>query len=405
MVKTETKHSDAEQLVRSKLDELIQFRSQTDDIKEFWGKQFDLGLAWVQFPEGAGGLGLNPKYQLIITETLRNEGISQQNRLANILGIGMGAPTIVEYGTQEQIQTYLRPMFTTDEIWCQLFSEPGSGSDLASLSTKAVDDGDGFIVNGQKVWTTLGHLAKWGLIVTRTDPDVPKHRGLTFFIVDMESEGVDVRPLRQITGEAEFNEVYFTDVKIPKENILGSLGDGWRVSLAILMNERVAIGGNVRERGSGAPGHLVQLWKDKDLDDPVSRDKLIKLWIEQEAVRLTNVRAFENREKGTPGPEGSTSKLYEAEINKASYEFGMEMLGNDALLFPRGYTLTQPELNFENETFGFTDTQSLFLRSRANSIEGGTSEIMRNIIAERVLGLPSEPKLDKDKAWKDIPRS
>ena len=405
MVKTETKHSDAEQLVRSKLDELIQFRSQTDDIKEFWGKQFDLGLAWVQFPEGAGGLGLNPKYQLIITETLRNEGISQQNRLANILGIGMGAPTIVEYGTQEQIQTYLRPMFTTEEIWCQLFSEPGSGSDLASLSTKAVDDGDGFIVNGQKVWTTLGHLAKWGLIVTRTDPDVPKHRGLTFFIVDMESEGVDVRPLRQITGEAEFNEVYFTDVKIPKENILGSLGDGWRVSLAILMNERVAIGGNVRERGSGAPGHLVQLWNDKDLDDPVSRDKLIKLWIEQEAVRLTNVRAFENREKGTPGPEGSTSKLYEAEINKASYEFGMEMLGNDALLFPRGYTLTQPELNFENETFGFTDTQSLFLRSRANSIEGGTSEIMRNIIAESVLGLPSEPKLDKDKAWKDIPRS
>ena len=405
MVKTETKHSDAEKLVRSKLDELIQFRSQTDDIKEFWGKQFDLGLAWVQFPEGAGGLGLNPKYQLIITETLRNEGISQQNRLANILGIGMGAPTIVEYGTQEQIQTYLRPMFTTEEIWCQLFSEPGSGSDLASLSTKAVDDGDGFIVNGQKVWTTLGHLAKWGLIVTRTDPDVPKHRGLTFFIVDMESEGVDVRPLRQITGEAEFNEVYFTDVKIPKENILGSLGDGWRVSLAILMNERVAIGGNVRERGSGAPGHLVQLWNDKDLDDPVSRDKLIKLWIEQEAVRLTNVRAFENREKGTPGPEGSTSKLYEAEINKASYEFGMEMLGNDALLFPRGYTLTQPELNFENETFGFTDTQSLFLRSRANSIEGGTSEIMRNIIAERVLGLPSEPKLDKDKAWKDIPRS
>ena len=405
MVKTETKHSDAEQLVRSKLDELIQFRSQTDDIKEFWGRQFDLGLAWVQFPEGAGGLGLNPKYQLIITETLRNEGISQQNRLANILGIGMGAPTIVEYGTQEQIQTYLRPMFTTEEIWCQLFSEPGSGSDLASLSTKAVDDGDGFIVNGQKVWTTLGHLAKWGLIVTRTDPDVPKHRGLTFFIVDMESEGVDVRPLRQITGEAEFNEVYFTDVKIPKENILGSLGDGWRVSLAILMNERVAIGGNVRERGSGAPGHLVQLWNDKDLDDPVSRDKLIKLWIEQEAVRLTNVRAFENREKGTPGPEGSTSKLYEAEINKASYEFGMEMLGNDALLFPRGYTLTQPELNFENETFGFTDTQSLFLRSRANSIEGGTSEIMRNIIAERVLGLPGEPKLDKDKALKDIPRS
>ena len=405
MEKIDTKQLQAEELVNSKLQELIEFRQDGQDLKDFWGKQYDLGLAWVQFPEGSGGLGLNPKYQLMITEKLRNEGISQQNRIANILGVGMGAPTIMEYGTPEQIQKYLKPMFTAEEIWCQLFSEPGSGSDLASLSTRAVDDGDGYIVNGQKVWTTLGHLAKWGLLVTRTDPEAPKHRGLTFFIVDMESEGVEVRPLRQITGEAEFNEVYFTDTKIPKENILGGLGEGWRVSLATLMNERVAIGGNVRERGSGAPGHLVQLWKDNELDDPVQKDKLIELWIQQEAVRLTNIRASEMREKGTPGPEGSTSKLYEAEINKASYEFGMELLGNEGLLFPRGYALTQPELNFDNDTFGFTDTQSLFLRSRANSIEGGTSEIMRNIIAERVLGLPGEQKLDKDKPWKDIPRS
>ena len=405
MEKIDTKQLEAEELVNSKLQELIEFRQDGQDLKDFWGKQYDLGLAWVQFPEGSGGLGLNPKYQLMITEKLRNEGISQQNRIANILGVGMGAPTIMEYGTPEQIQKYLKPMFTAEEIWCQLFSEPGSGSDLASLSTRAIDDGDGYIVNGQKVWTTLGHLAKWGLLVTRTDPEAPKHRGLTFFIVDMESEGVEVRPLRQITGEAEFNEVYFTDTKIPKENILGGLGEGWRVSLATLMNERVAIGGNVRERGSGAPGHLVQLWKDNELDDPVQKDKLIELWIQQEAVRLTNIRASEMREKGTPGPEGSTSKLYEAEINKASYEFGMELLGNEGLLFPRGYTLTQPELNFDNDTFGFTDTQSLFLRSRANSIEGGTSEIMRNIIAERVLGLPGEQKLDKDKPWKDIPRS
>ena len=405
MENIDTKQLDSEELVNRRLEELIDFRTDGQDLQEFWGKQFDLGLAWVQFPEGSGGLGLNPKYQMMITERLRSEGISQQNRIANILGVGMGAPTIIEYGTPEQIQKYLKPMFTAEEIWCQLFSEPGSGSDLASLSTKAVDDGDGYIVNGQKVWTTLGHLAKWGLLVTRTDPNAPKHRGLTFFIVDMESAGVEVRPLRQITGEAEFNEVYFTDTKIPKENILGGLGEGWRVSLATLMNERVAIGGNVRERGSGAPGHLVQIWKDKDLKDPIQKDKLIELWIQQEAVRLTNIRASELREKGTPGPEGSTSKLYEAEINKASYEFGMELLGNDGLLFPRGYSLTQPELNFDNDTFGFTDTQSLFLRSRANSIEGGTSEIMRNIIAERVLGLPGEQKLDKDKPWKDIPRS
>jgi alkylation response protein AidB-like acyl-CoA dehydrogenase len=405
MEKIETKQLEAEELVNNKLQLLIDFRQDGQELQKFWGKQFDLGLAWVQFPEGSGGLGLNPKYQMIITERLRREGISQNNRIANILGVGMGAPTIVEYGTPEQIQKYLRPMFTAEEIWCQLFSEPGSGSDLASLSTRAVDDGDGYLVNGQKVWTTLGHLAKWGLLVTRTDPDAPKHRGLTFFIVDMDSEGVEVRPLRQITGEAEFNEVYFTDTKIPKKNILGGLGEGWRVSLATLMNERVAIGGNIRERGSGAPGHLVQIWKDRELEDPIQKDKLIELWIQQEAVRLTNIRASELREKGTPGPEGSTSKLYEAEINKASYEFGMELLGNDGLLFPRGYTLSQPELNFDNDTFGFTDTQSLFLRSRANSIEGGTSEIMRNIIAERVLGLPGEQKLDKDKPWKEIPRS
>jgi len=402
---TKTDTSNPEVLVKEKLDELISFRKTTDSMHEFWSKQYDLGLAWVHFPVGTGGLDVNPKFQLMINEALRKEGISINNRIANILGIGMGAPTISEYGTDDQKNKYLRPMFAAEEIWCQMFSEPGSGSDLASLSTKAVDDGDGYIVNGQKVWTTLGHLAKWGLLVARTDPNVPKHRGLTFFIVDMESEGVEVRPLRQITGEAEFNEVYFTDVKIPKENVLGEVGDGWRVSLAILMNERVAIGGNVRERGAGAPGHLVQLWKDKELDNPVIKDQLMELWIQQEAVRLTNLRATQLSEKGTPGPEGSTSKLHEAEINKASYEFGMDMLGNDGLLFPRGYALSQPELNFDNDSFGFTDTQSLFLRARANSIEGGTSEIMRNIIAERVLGLPSEPSLDKDKAWKDIPRS
>lgn len=405
MTDTKTDTSNPEVLVKEKLDELISFRKTTDSMHEFWSKQYDLGLAWVHFPVGTGGLDVNPKFQLMINEALRKEGISINNRIANILGIGMGAPTISEYGTDDQKNKYLRPMFAAEEIWCQMFSEPGSGSDLASLSTKAVDDGDGYIVNGQKVWTTLGHLAKWGLLVARTDPNVPKHRGLTFFIVDMESDGVEVRPLRQITGEAEFNEVYFTDVKIPKENVLGEVGDGWRVSLAILMNERVAIGGNVRERGAGAPGHLVQLWKDKELDDPVIKDQLMELWIQQEAVRLTNLRATQLREKGTPGPEGSTSKLHEAEINKASYEFGMDMLGNDGLLFPRGYALSQPELNFDNDSFGFTDTQSLFLRARANSIEGGTSEIMRNIIAERVLGLPSEPSLDKDKAWKDIPRS
>ena len=372
MVKTETKHSDAEQLVRSKLDELIQFRTQTDDIKEFWGKQFDLGLAWVQFPEGAGGLGLNPKYQLIITETLRNEGISQQNRVANILGIGMGAPTIVEYGTPEQIQTYLRPMFTTEEIWCQLFSEPGSGSDLASLSTKAVDDGDGFIVNGQKVWTTLGHLAKWGLIVTRTDPDVPKHRGLTFFIVDMESDGVDVRPLRQITGEAEFNEVYFTDVVIPDSQRLGEVGDGWKVAITTLMNERLAVGD-----ANGADVEDAFRWakKQDDSGEPLINNKSVRSSIadwycEANGLKNTKLRTMSALSRGeTPGPEASITKIVSANKLQNIGAFGMDSLDMAGML-----KTDDPEIqSFQNAWLGAPGLR----------IAGGTDEILKNIIARK----------------------
>ena len=390
MVKTKTKHSDAEQLVRSKLDELIQFRSQTDDIKEFWGKQFDLGLAWVQFPEGAGGLGLNPKYQLIITETLRNEGISQQNRVANILGIGMGAPTIVEYGTPEQIQTYLRPMFTTEEIWCQLFSEPGSGSDLASLSTKAVDDGDGFIVNGQKVWTTLGHLAKWGLIVTRTDPDVPKHRGLTFFIVDMESDGVDVRPLRQITGEAEFNEVYFTDVKIPDSQRLGEIGDGWKVSLTTLMNERLAVGD-----ASGVDfQEIFELAKDQDFNGDAAisngavREKLADWYCEQSGLKYTKMRNISALSQGsTPGPEASITKIVSANKLQDIANYGMDLMDNASIAR-------------DDETAIF---QGSLLGAPLIRIAGGTDEVLKNIIAEQVLGMPQDIRVDKNVPFNEIP--
>ena len=383
-----------------------EYHRQIDEVrgypKDFVNALTKAGWLAALIPEKYGGSGLGLAEASVIMEEINRSG----GNAAACRGQMYNMNTLLKHGSEAQKQRYL-PGIARGELRLQSMAvtEPSTGTDTTKLRTTAVRKGDKYVINGQKVWTTLGHLAKWGLLVTRTDPNAPKHRGLTFFIVDMESVGVEVRPLRQITGEAEFNEVYFTDTKIPKENILGGLGEGWRVSLATLMNERVAIGGNVRERGSGAPGHLVQIWKDKDLKDPIQKDKLIELWIQQEAVRLTNIRASELREKGTPGPEGSTSKLYEAEINKASYEFGMELLGNDGLLFPRGYSLTQPELNFDNDTFGFTDTQSLFLRSRANSIEGGTSEIMRNIIAERVLGLPGEQKLDKDKPWKDIPRS
>jgi len=195
-----------------------------------------------------------------------------------------------------------------------MFSEPGAGSDVAGLSTRAVRDGEEWIVNGQKVWTTAAQVAKWGMLVARTDPDLPKHKGLSYFIMDMEAEGVDVRPLRQITGEAEFNEVYMTDVRIPDANRIGDIGDGWRVALTTLMNERVAIGGRTSERGDGYIGDLIDVWTGSNRD-PARRDDVMRLWVEAEAARLTNMRAAQNRVAGTPGPEGSTAKLVFAELN------------------------------------------------------------------------------------------
>src|SRR5579885_2933037 len=211
---------------------------------DFLGAQFDAGLAWVHFPVGYGGLGLSPKLQELVNSRLR-QAKAPFSAPRNPIGHGMGAPTVVTHGSDAQRQRYLRPLFTGEEVWCQLFSEPGAGSDVASLSSRAVRDGDEWIVNGQKVWTTLAHLARWGMLIARTDPEAPKHKGMTYFVVDMQGPGVEVKPLYQITGEAEFNEVFFTDVRIPDSERLGDVGEGWRVSLTTLMNERVAIGGQV----------------------------------------------------------------------------------------------------------------------------------------------------------------
>ncbi len=388
------------QLVDERIDQLLTDHEERSG-PEFWGAMYDLGLAWVHFPEGFGGLGLSPKYQKNVAARLREAGASLANYSRNILGIGMGGPVLAAHGTDEQKQRWLRPMFTAEEIWCQMFSEPGAGSDVAGLAMRGVRDGDEWVVNGQKVWTTLAHVSKWGMLVVRTDPDVPKHRGLTYFIVDMEADGVEVRPLYQITGEAEFNEVYFTDTRIPDEFRIGDVGDGWRMALATLMNERVAIGSNVTPRGAGAIGDAVEVFRSKGVTDPVKRDKLARLWIEAEAMRLTNLRASEARQKGTPGPEGSTGKLHWADLNKRITEYTMELLGADGLLLPGGYTMERP-----SETgIGKLVSQRAFLRARANSIEGGTSEVMKNILGERVLGLPGEPRVDKDIPWKDVPRS
>jgi alkylation response protein AidB-like acyl-CoA dehydrogenase len=391
---------------RAKVDEALtalleQAPPASTEERAFWGAQFDHGLAWVHFPEGKGGLGVSPRWQSHVDAAIVEGGGSTRNRYLNVIGIGMGAATLIEHGSEEHQQRMLRPMFTTEEVWCQLFSEPGAGSDLAALATSAVQEGDTWIVNGQKVWTTLAHLARWGLLVARTDPDAPKHAGLTYFVVDMEADGVEVRPLYQITGEAEFNEVYFDDARIPDEYRLGEVGQGWSVAMTTLMNERVAIGAQVQPRESGTIGQAVGVWREQGHDDPVARDRLVQLWAEAEAMRLTTIRAAEARKQGTPGPEGSTAKLHWADLNKVITSFTVDLLDAEGMTYPGGYEFVRPD---ETATRS-TNVHKSFLRARANSIEGGTSEIMKNILGERVLGLPGEPRVDKNIPWRDVPRS
>jgi alkylation response protein AidB-like acyl-CoA dehydrogenase len=366
----------------------------------FLGAQFDLGLAWVHFPVGHGGLGLSPKFQKIVNEKIARAG-GPNSYARNPIGYGMCGPTVVEWGTDEQKRKYLRPLFTGEEIWCQLFSEPGSGSDFAGLSAKGVKDGDAWIVNGQKVWTTLAHLSKWGLLVVRTDAEAVKHAGLTAVVVDMHGPGVEVRPLRQMTGEAEFNEVYFTDTRIPVSETLGNTGDGWRVSLTTLMNERVAIGGAIPQKGSGPIREAVKLWEKLPAyrKDAATKDKLMKLWIRSEIARLTNIRAGQNRKMGVPGPEGSIGKMASAELNKETYELCIELLGAEGMLYG-SYEMVRPDT-----AMSFDSLPKAFLRARANSIEGGTSEVMRNILGERVLGLPGDVRVDREMPWSKVPRN
>ncbi len=367
---------------------------------EFLGAQFDLGLAWVHFDEGLGGLGLNPKMQKVINERIYAAGAP--NPMArNPIGHGMCGPTVHVWGSAEQKRRYLRPLFTGEEIWCQLFSEPGAGSDFAGLSSRGVRDGDEWIVNGQKVWTTLAHLSRWGLLVVRTDAEAVKHAGLTAFVVDMQAPGVETRPLRQMTGEAEFNEVYFTDVRIPQTEMLGKPGDGWRVSLTTLMNERVSIGGTIPQRGSGAISPLIKAWAAAPewRKDAPTRDEVMKLWIRAEVLRLTNIRASQNRKMGDPGPEGSIGKMASANLNKDIYAGLMGILGADGMLYGE-YTMVRPETAME-----YHYPQKAFLRSRANSIEGGTTEVMLNILGERVLGLPGDVRVDREIPWSKVPRN
>lgn len=372
----------------------------SSDATEFNRARYDAGLAWVNFPEGLGGQGLDRSLQADVNDAFAAAGAPDNNSAVNVIGLGMAAPTILAYADRETQEKLLRPLYTGEEVWCQMFSEPGAGSDLAGLATSAVKQENGdWLINGQKVWTSLAHHAQYAILVTRSDPNAVKHRGMTYFWVKMDTPGIEVRPLRQITGEAEFNEIFLDDVVIPDSQRLGEVGEGWAVAQTTLMNERVAIGGRVARRGTGTIGEAVQTWKDAAEHPEALRDQLLTGWVEAEALRLAQIRLGQQLAAGNPGPEGSAVKLGLTTLTQRLTGLELEMLGDDGLRYD-DYSMGRPDMGARaSRVPGFR-----YLRWKGLSIEGGTSEIMRNIISERVLGMPPEPRVDKDVPWKDLPR-
>ncbi|MGI8761191.1 MAG: acyl-CoA dehydrogenase family protein [Jatrophihabitantaceae bacterium] len=411
--------------LRDRVAALLAEKDPAGDRLEFLRARFDAGLAWVHYPTGLGGLDAPRALQAVVDTELAAAGAPDNNPRRIGIGLGMAAPTILVHGTDEQRARWLRPLWTGEEVWCQLFSEPGAGSDLAALGTRAVRDGatpagaggdpasaaegaaDGadWVVNGQKVWTSMAHEARWAILVTRTDPDVPKHAGMTYFVCDMSAPGVEVRPLRQLTGEAEFNEVFLSDVRIPDAQRLGEVGNGWRVAQTTLMNERVAIGGGSAPREAGVIAAACRTWRTRpEVRTAAAHDELMRLWVEAEAVRLTGLRLRQQLAAGAPGPEGSAAKLAYARLNQDVSGFELELLGADGLRYDDWATGTWQEERPSTVDFLGRSAGYRYLRAKGNSIEGGTSEILRTIIAERVLGLPGEIRVDKNVAWKDLPK-
>ncbi len=375
------------------------------DYEDFCARLADAGYATPTWPaEYGAGLSLTPDESRPINDVLTRYRVP---RSFNIIGIGMGGPTVIEWGSEELKHRLLRPCAQGREIWCQLFSEPGSGSDVAGLSTRAERDGDEWVVTGQKVWTTLAQMSKWGMLLARTDPTVPKHPGLTYFVVDMHAPGVTIQPLVQMTGDAEFNEVFFDEVRIPDTHRLGEVGEGWRVATTTLMNERVALSGAGSVGGAAVGGSPIDMLVERHhpVEDRVLRQRLAQAWIEGRVLKFNNQRASATRKAGKAGPEGSIGKLFQAEYNQRVQELAIELEG------PRVLGWTGDRGGTHTPAWAPTDEVDLgsvvrgFLRSRANTIEGGTSEIMRNILGERVLGLPKEPAVDRDLPWQDVPRS
>ena len=385
--------------VRERVDRLLAEHAD-DDETTFLGAQFDAGLARMDYPVGLGGLDAAPALQEIVDQALEGAG-RRYPWIRNAMGIGMCGPTIVARGTREQQERFLRPIFTAEEIWCQLFSEPGAGSDVASLATSAVRDGDQWIVNGSKIWTSQAHKARYGLLLARTDPDAPKHKGLTAFIVDMHEQGVEVRGIRSMAGASGFNEVFFTDSVVPDAMRVGEVGEGWRVANATLMNERVSIGSEVAPQGAGPIARAVQAWHDADGASPAQRDRLMRLWVDAEVLRLGSLRAQAKREKGVPGPEGSILKLLQGRVLIDVAELVVDLMGPAGSLLAGRYTREQVD---EREA-GSADPVLSFCGAQAATIAGGTTQIQMNIIGERVLGLPREPGFDPDTPWSQIPRN
>jgi alkylation response protein AidB-like acyl-CoA dehydrogenase len=367
---------------------------------DFLTARFDAGLGYVHYPVGHGGLGLPRGLQPALEEELAKANAPDIDARLNPIGLGMAAPTIIACASEEQKARWLPRLWTGADIWCQLFSEPGAGSDLASLATRAVRDGDDWVVTGQKVWTSLAHHASWGLLLARTDPDAPKHSGLTYFALDMHAPGVEVRPLRQLTGEAEFNEVFLSQVRIPDANRIGAIGDGWKVANATLMNERVAIGSSrAVAREETTIGYAAAAWRQHpERRTHELHQRLLKLWAQAEVARLAAERSRQQLAAGEPGPEGSAGKLIFALLNQEISGWEVEFAGADGLRYD-DWSMRRGSSSDYGRGAVFR-----YLRSKGNSIEGGTSEILRNIIAERVLRLPSEPRADKDIPWKDLPR-
>ena len=345
-----------------------------EDADLEWSRKLGAaGYAGLTWPVEYGGAGAPYAHQAIFLEELaRAEAPSH----LGVIGLGMAGPTIIAWGTPEQKERYLAKILSAEEIWCQGFSEPDAGSDLAASRTRIEDQGDHFLLNGQKVWSSFAHIADFCILVGLGDPDAPRYKNLTYVIVDMHAPGVEVRPLVQITGHPEFNEIFFTDVRVPKENILGTVGEGWQVAMTTLLHERGTLGFALSATLAVAVRKLIALAKERNVTDPILRDRIAREWIELQALKYTNYRSLTALTKtGVPGPEGSASKLVWSEANQRLTKLALEILGSHAQLTNGG-----------GDSDGYWQYQQL--RSRGNTIEAGTSEILRNIVAERVLGLP-----------------